>query len=124
MRRWVRGMKLPQNVSESTKRRNPELYGLCPVAAVEREPRAKDALVKVSRPQRRRRGRVEVLVTIIVFRARCLDDDNSASGGTKALRDAIAASLGYDDGDSRIRFQYGQCQTAGATGCIVRIETV
>lgn len=118
-----RALKLPQNVSESVKRRNPELYGgLGAMVPVEREQGAPDALVQSPRPQRQRKSRLEIIVTIIVCRRRLMDDDNSQAGGVKALRDAIAASLGIDDGDKRIRFQYAQAQTVGEQGCIVKIE--
>jgi len=63
-----------------------------------------------------------VVVCVVVFRRQRLDDDN-LSGGLKALRDAIAASLGLDDGDARIRFEYSQHLTTGKPGTLVRIET-
>lgn len=96
--------------------------GLGAVGPTVREPSAPNALVQGSRPQRSRESRLEIIVTIIVCRRRLMDDDNSQSGGVKALRDAIAASLGIDDGDKRIRFQYAQAQTVGEQGCIVKIE--
>lgn len=94
------------------------------MAPVVGKPNPPAALVKKPRPQRRRKGRVEVIASIVAFRPGCLDDDNAVSGGTKALRDAIAESLGFDDGDKRIRFQYSQCQTVGETGCLVKIEHI
>jgi len=111
-------------LSNATLKRNHHLFDLDPVLPPVGKSSPPDALVKSPRPQRRRRGRVEVIVTIITCRTRCLDDDNAASGGTKALRDIIAKSIGYDDGDSRIRFEYSQCQTVGQTGCLVKIATV
>jgi len=115
-------VKLHKNVSESVKLRNPSLFGFSPVAAVVRKPNSPTPLVQSPRPQRKRKGRVEVIATIIACRPGCLDDDSLPGGGTKALRDAIAESLGYDDGDARIRFEYGQCQVVGQQGCIVKIE--
>lgn len=115
-------MNLPQNVSESVKRRNPALYGgLGAVVPIEREQGATNALVQSPQAQRSRKSRLEVLVTIIVCRRRLLDDDNSI-GGCKPLRDIIAAELGINDGSPRIRFQYAQAQTVGEQGCIVKIE--
>lgn len=118
-------MRLTRQEYEELKRRHPNL---CPdlgaVAPVERKQSAPDVLDKGSHPQRKRTGCVELIITIIAFRPRCLDDDNSISGGTKALRDAIAATLGCDDGDKRLRWQYGQVQTNGEPGCLVRIERV
>ena len=43
-------------------------------------------------------------------------------GATKALRDAIAASLGCDDGSERLHWQYSQVHTTGDEGCLVKIE--
>lgn len=61
-----------------------------------------------------------VVVSLVCFRRRALDDDNLI-GGCKALRDAIAGSLGIDDGDKRIRFEYSQQVTSGPVGTAVRI---
>lgn len=47
------------------------------------------------------------VVTLVRVAPRELDDDNLASG-FKALRDGIAARLGVDDRDPRVRFVYGQ----------------
>lgn len=69
-----------------------------------------------------KRAKSRVVVSIIGLRRRALDDDNF-NGGCKALRDCIAASLGIDDGDKRLTWQYGQLQTRGREGYLVRIET-
>lgn len=63
-----------------------------------------------------------MVVSVVVFRRQRLDDDN-LSGGLKALRDAIAASVGLDDGDARIAFEYSQHIGTGKPGTLVRIET-
>ena len=64
-----------------------------------------------------------LVVSLIGLRRRPLDDDNY-NGACKHLRDAIAASLGIDDGDKRICWQYQQLQTRGREGVLVRIEIV
>jgi len=64
-----------------------------------------------------------VVVSLIGFRARTLDDDNFV-GACKHLRDAIAATLGIDDGDKPIKFQYGQLPTQGREGVLVQIEVI
>ena len=69
-----------------------------------------------------RRAR-RLVVSLIGLRRRTLDDDNF-NGACKHLRDAIAASLGIDDGDKRICWQYQQLQTRGREGVMVRIEIV
>ena len=74
------------------------------------------------RPQReKRKGRVAVVVSIIACRARETDEDNFIAG-TKWLKDSIAASLGLDDGDKRIRWEYGQAETRGEQGVIVKVQ--
>ncbi|TSA41471.1 MAG: hypothetical protein D4R57_00560 [Verrucomicrobiales bacterium] len=64
-----------------------------------------------------------VVVSLIGLRARTLDDDNYV-GACKHLRDAIAATLGIDDGDKRISWQYQQIQTRGREGVLVQIEVI
>lgn len=109
------------NASEAFKKRNPHIYR---VGAMDRPVREQDttgALVKNPRPQRRRNGRLALIVTFIAFRSGVLDDDNLV-GSCKGLRDAVCESIGIDDGDSRIRFQYTQCATQGQEGTLVHIE--
>lgn len=110
------------NVSESVRRRNPDLFGLGSVAPQERKPSAKPALDGHKKRQPRRKGRLAIVVTLIACRRRLCDEDNSGMGGCKALRDAIAESLGVDDGSPCIRFQYSQVHTTGNEGTIVMIE--
>lgn len=81
------------------------------------------ALVKDAKAKHRRKRSVGVSVEIIRLGRNTLDSDNLVSGG-KPLRDAIARSLGIDDGDERIRWHYGQCTTDGDTGTIVRITLI
>lgn len=57
---------------------------------------------------------------MIAMRKRVLDDDN-LTGGFKALRDAIARSLGVDDGDNRIRWECRQVRSE-TTGTVVVIQ--
>ena len=71
----------------------------------------------------KKRGKSRVVISIIGLRRRALDDDNF-NGGCKALRDCIAASLGIDDGDKRLLWQYSQLQTRGREGVLVRIEVI
>lgn len=64
-----------------------------------------------------------MVISLVGHRRRKLDDDNFV-GACKHLRDAIAASLGIDDGDPRLRWEYSQHETAGAEGVMVKIERV
>ena len=66
-------------------------------------------------------GPCRVVVSFVALLKRTLDDDNLVAS-IKPLRDSIAASLGIDDGDKRITFQYQQLQTKGCEGVIIRIE--
>lgn len=61
-------------------------------------------------------------ITLIAVRQKRLDDDNLA-GGFKALRDAIADSLGIDDGDPRIEWIYRQQVGPKPHGTIVMVTT-
>lgn len=107
------------NASEAFKRLNPHLFGVGAMASTKPKPGglstapAKDAVEK--------RGSFSLVVCLVSFRRKLLDDDN-LSGSCKHLRDAIAASLGLDDGDKRIRWEYGQVETRGLTGVAVRID--
>lgn len=115
LRRWP-------NAGESFIRRNltdPAVGGL---AAGEQQRSSGPALVS-PRPQRQtRKGCVELIVTLITCRSREADDDNHIAS-CKPLRDTIAQSLELDDGDKRIRWEYGQIESHGQPGVIVRIET-
>jgi hypothetical protein len=66
---------------------------------------------------------VVILVEIIRFGRKELDYDNYVAGA-KPLRDSIATSLGVDDADKRIRWQYSQIVTEGSIGTLVRIERI
>jgi hypothetical protein len=113
-------MILNWQVSEATRKRNPHLFGLGPVPTSEpkrnrrRKPQTTDA--------NQTRGSFRLVVSLIGLRRIPLDDDNFSGSSIKQIRDAIAESLGLDDGDKRLRWQYQQCQTAGAEGLIVKIE--
>lgn len=113
--------ELPQNVSESVRRRNPHLY---PVAGL---PAAQPQHARIRKTPRQDSAQAggprRVVVSVVCFRRQKLDHDNLI-GGVKYLQDAIAASLGIDDGDeSRIAFEYSQHITTGKPGTLVRIET-
>lgn len=86
----------------------------------ERKPVKVSSLVKSPPVRPSRKSCVVVLVTIIAFRRRVLDDDNCSSGA-KTLRDCVATSLGVDDGDKRIRWEYGIVQTNGPEHTLVKI---
>jgi hypothetical protein len=88
------------------------------------QPEHREIQTLESRPQKQARGKkgvVRCVVQIVSYRTRELDDDN-CTGGSKAMRDAIAESLGIDDGDRRIRFEVSQV-IGTAVGTHVLITT-
>ncbi len=76
---------------------------------------------KTARPKRK--GSVAVRVTLIRCGHRSLDSDN-LQGSLKSIRDSVSRSIGIDDNDIRVQWEYGQCETRGRTGVIVKIESV
>ena len=117
--------EIPQQVSESVRRLNPHLYpngGVLRQVEVQVPKQAAQKALDGNRPKhKRRKGRQPICVTLVASRRTILDDDNNV-GALKPLRDAIARSLMLDDGDARIRWEYGQCESKGTEGVMVRIE--
>jgi hypothetical protein len=70
-----------------------------------------------------RSQRVVLVVSIIRFGAKEMDDDNYIAG-CKSFRDAIAKSLGVDDADRRIKWEYRQVIRSGRYGTLVKIDEV
>lgn len=114
-------MNLPDKPSESFKKRNPHLYGLGRLEADKPKQAPVETLVRATKERKERKDGLGIVVSLLTLRRRLLDDDNSV-GALKPLRDAISANLGIDDGDKRIKWQYGQHLTTGQEGVIVRIE--
>lgn len=66
--------------------------------------------------------RAPCTVTLTRIAPRALDSDN-LQGACKAIRDGVADALGVDDGDPRIRWEYGQRRGgAKAYGVEIRVE--
>jgi hypothetical protein len=68
-------------------------------------------------------GKGRVVFSLIALRRRPLDADNNAAS-FKHFQDAIAESLGFDDGDERVTWQYQQMHTFGKEGVIVHVERI
>lgn len=66
-------------------------------------------------------GSVVARITFVSLRRRLIDPD-ALAGSTKFLQDAVCKTIGYDDGDPRVEFEYLQTKTKGKTGVIVKIE--
>ena len=94
--------------------------GVGAVEAGQPERAASQALDRYSQEQPGSAAGVEYRVTLVAVVGRELDGDNLVSA-CKPLRDAVAATLGIDDGDKRITFEYGQTRTDGDEGVMVKI---
>lgn len=94
-----------------------------PLPAIQQKPDGLQPLVEDKPKREKRKGRVRVVVTLIACRGREVDDDGNVAG-LFHWRDAIAKRLGIDDGDRRIRWIYGQIETRGESGIIIKIEAV
>ena len=111
--------------NETTRRLNPHIYGrpLGPVEARQPEPALAPALDGRRVKRQEGKGGVAFRVAFTAYVRTLLDDDN-LTGACKPVRDGVAASLGIDDGDGRIAFEYGQQQTKGPEGVTVRIDVI
>lgn len=65
---------------------------------------------------------VAVSITVVAFRRRLLDAHDAVAYACKPLTDAIAESLGVDDADRRLHWEYHQLKTTGPEGTIVLIS--
>ena len=99
---------------------NPALGG---VSSQEHKPKSRPALVKNAPRRQSGQASLDVIIRIVAVRNFYCDEDNSRTA-YKPLQDAIAKSLGVDDGADCIRFEYGQLYSPGPEGTIVVIQTV
>jgi hypothetical protein len=113
--------KLFPHASQSTIRRNLDLSSVGAGQAQERKPDPVSALEREPKVLSRSPRRLEVRIAIIRIGPRLLDSDN-ATYAAKPLRDAIAASLGVDDADPRLEWEYLQIKSSGSPGVLVKIE--
>ncbi len=75
----------------------------------------------VQEPARGKEG-VAIRITLISCRRKLLDAHDNLPYAMKPICDAIAASIGLDDADPRIQWQYEQILTKGEPGVLVHIE--
>ena len=106
------------HASDDFKKRNPHLF----VGRLE-QPQRKQNVGSQSpnRPVAARPGCLAYRVRLTSFRRKLLDGDNLQTG-LKPLRDAIAATLGIDDADCYIQWEYHQVATDGPRGVNVLIH--
>lgn len=111
---------VPLNVSEAVRKRNPHLYGAGQLEAGQSEPASPPPLVRRIENVAAGPAGVAYRIQITARRKRLLDDDNLIAS-IKPLRDAIAATLGIDDGDPRLCFECGQVKSSATEDCVVSI---
>ncbi len=111
-----------KNLSPAAKLRNPDIFGV--VGAIQDSIPKPDQIPALDQGkkacERSPRG-LGFCVQIISMRSRLLDFVNLA-GGSKGIQDAIAISLGIDDADIRVRWEFHQIKTTGREGTIVNIQ--
>jgi len=106
--------------SEAVQKLNPHLF----VGGMEEPFPQSDPARALDRCRKTRKASPQrMVISLVSYRSRLLDSDN-LQGGLKPLRDAIAATLGFDDGDSTARWEYGQVETRGEQGTAVRIQVL
>lgn len=115
--------------NESTRRRNPGVFGVGGLHADKPEQEQRRTLEQAKQEAKACGRRVPkgvgaiIRVHLIRVGGRPLDEDNCIAG-YKPLRDAIAARLGLDDADSGIDWEYSQVRTRGRRGTIVKMEMI
>jgi len=102
-------------------RANPHLVGALEADRAQR-PTVQALVPGVQKPACGTSG-LAIRVTLIACRHRLLDAHDAVEYADKPLVDAIAATLGLDDADPAITWEYGQVRTSGEEGVIVKIET-
>ncbi len=120
MKRMIKVTGRELQCSQAVRELNPHLF----VGAVEKPISQPDAPRPLDRGcKARKTGPQGMVISLVSYRSRLLDSDN-LHGGLKPLRDAIAATLGIDDGDSAVRWEYGQVETRGEEGTAVGIQVL
>ena len=118
-------MRLSLEEFRQLQQRRPELFGPVDTLRSSKQRKQKGALgEKVSKAQSAPRGNptgLRVRCTLIAAVPRRLDGDNLGTA-LKAVRDAIADALGVDDGDPSCAWEYGQVETRGESGVVVKLE--
>jgi hypothetical protein len=109
----------PRHVQERIIKENPDVFR--PVETKKPKSTPAPPLASGSQEHKGSTGGMEGVITFTAHLRRVLDDDNLA-GSIKPLRDAIARSLGIDDGDKSVRWEYGQIETRGTEGVLVKLE--
>ena len=115
------GIDLSKANEKFKSRLQQDAYDFRAVPAKASQPTGAKALVSGHERKKESERGMAIRITFISLRRRLLDPDAIAVS-TKYLQDAVCESLGIDDGDRRISFQYEQIKTTGPTGVIVKID--
>lgn len=111
-------------VSESIRKRNPDLFGVRSAQTNKHGERSnslgENAQTQKS-PKTGDRGRVVIVATLCAHSLKTYDGDN-LQNALKPARDEIAKFYGFDDGDNIWSWQYAQTITTGTPGFTVTIE--
>lgn len=108
-------LKLWPNASESTIRANLDLG-----AGQDPKPQPHPLPALDQKSQVQRGSSLGLVVSLVCFRSKLVDFDNLVAG-CKPLRDAVAATLGLDDADPRLEWEYHQIKTTGPNGVLVKV---
>jgi len=111
---------LKRRILEADRQQNPRRVRAVEAHRPEHAPL--QALEQSVQKPKSRKSRVEVRITLVQFRHRLLDGHDNLAYAAKPLTDAIAASLGVDDGDKRLHWHHEQLQTQGCEGVAVKID--
>lgn len=116
---------LSETLKQRIRRDNPTVFG--PVGRVETNSTKRTAVQaldsRVQKPESGTKG-VGIRITLITLRKRLLDKHDAVAYACKPLTDAIAKSLGVDDNDKRLEWEYLQVKTTGTEGVMVKIEVL
>ena len=91
------------------------------VEANRAEPATVPALDRGEQVKQGGEARLGRRVTMVSLRRRLLDPD-AVSFSLKALTDAVALTLGVDDADPSVEWEWSQTKTEGEEGVIVKVE--
>ena len=112
-----------RNCSPAVQRLNPHLFGgavdsrTASGAKPKRRRESENRGVETAAPSPR------LCITLVQYRRKLLDGHDSLAFAVKPTVDLITEHLGFtSDSDPRLRWQYGQVETKGKEGIMVKFE--
>lgn len=110
--------EIPQNVSESTKKRNPHLYPVARLGGSGTKPAGRSE----GQNKEVEASKTGFRCSIVSFRAKPLDEHDNLRFAHKALVDRITEWLGFkSDSDPRLEWEYHQI-ISKVRGTLVNIQ--